>query len=89
MRTLILYSSYLGTKRAAYYDDWLEAFQSCPHFKVTARNIVPPQLKVANPSKYKDPEGLTLKRRVTTYQILYEMYSLGYVPLLRLIPCTS
>ncbi len=85
MRTLILYSSYLGTKRAAYYDDWLDAFQSCPHFEVTARNIVPPQLKVANPSKYKDPQGLALKRRFTTYQILYEIYSLGYVPLLRFL----
>jgi hypothetical protein len=85
MRTLILYSSYLGTKRAAYYDDWLEAFQSCPYFEIASHNIVPPQLKVANPSKYKDPEGLALKRRLNTYQFLYEIYSLGYVRLLRFL----
>jgi hypothetical protein len=25
----------VGTSRAGYYDDWLEAFQLCPHFDVT------------------------------------------------------
>jgi len=83
MRTLILYSSYLGTARASYYDDWLEAFQNCPHFEVTHRNIVPAYLKVANPSKYKNPEGSKLKRRWTPYRFLYEGYTLGYVPLMR------
>ena len=85
MRTLILYSSYLGTKRAAYYDDWLEAFQICPHFETTSRNIVPSYLKVANPSKFKNPEGSKLKRRWTPYRFMYEGYTLAYVPLLRFL----
>ena len=82
MRTLILYSSYLGTWRASYYNDWLEAFQRCHHFDVTCRNIVPPYLKVANPSKYQAPEGISLKRKPTSYQLLYQTYSRFYVPLL-------
>lgn len=85
MRTLILYSSYLGTSRASYYNDWLEAFQNCPHFEVTHRNIVPPYLKVANPSKYKNPQGSRLKRRWTPYRFLYESYSLGYIPLMHFL----
>lgn len=85
MRTLILYSSYLGTKRAAYYDDWLEAFQNCPHFEISSRNIVPSHLKVANPSRYKDPEGLKLKRKWTPYRFIYDSYTLGYVPLLHFL----
>ena len=85
MRTLILYSSYLGTKKASYYNDWLNAFQNCPHFDVTAQNIVPPYLKVANPSKYKNPQGLKLKRKVSLYQILYQSYTLGYIPLLEFL----
>ena len=83
MRTLILYSNYLGTYRASYYNDWLEAFQRCQNFEVTSRNIVPPYLKVVNPSKYKEPAGVRLKRRLTPYQFLYQTYSKFYVPLLK------
>ena len=82
MRTLILYSSYLGTWRASYYNDWLEAFQRFKNFEVTSRNIVPPYLKVANPSKYKNPEDMSLKREPTVYQFLYQTYSRLYLPLL-------
>ena len=82
MRTLILYSSYLGTWRASYYNDWLEAFDCCQNFEVTSRNIVPPYLKVANPAKYKEPTGVKLKRKLTPYQFLYQTYSEFYVPLL-------
>jgi len=85
MRTLVLYSSYLGTSRAGYYNDWLEAFQNCPHFDVTARNIVPPFLKVSNPSKYRNPDGVKLRRKPTPYQLLYQAYSLCYTPLLRFL----
>ena len=85
MRTLLLYSSYLGTWRASYYNDWLEAFENCQYFDVTARNIVPPYLKVANPAKYQDPEGLPLKRRLTLYQLFYQAYSQGYTPLLKFL----
>jgi hypothetical protein len=60
----------------------LEAFQHCRYFDVTSRNIVPPYLKVANPSKYKAPEGISLKRKPTPYQLLYQTYSWFYVPLL-------
>jgi hypothetical protein len=60
----------------------LEAFQRCHHFDVTSRNIVPPYLKVANPSKYQAPEGISLKRKSTPYQLLYQTYSRFYVPLL-------
>jgi len=60
----------------------LEAFQRCHHFDVTSRNIVPPSLKVANPSKYQAPEGISLKRKPTAYQLLYQTYSRFYVPLL-------
>jgi hypothetical protein len=35
MRTLVLCSGYVGTSRAGYYHDWLEAFQRCPHFDIT------------------------------------------------------
>jgi hypothetical protein len=83
MRTLVLYSSYLGTSRAGYYNDWLEAFQNSPHFEVTARNIVPPYLKVANPSKYRNPEGVKLKQKPTPYQLLYQTYSACYTPFLK------
>jgi hypothetical protein len=82
VRTLILYSNYVGTWRASYYNDWLEAFQRCQNFEVTSRNIVPPYLKVANPSKYDEPAGVRLKRRLTPYQFLYQTYSRFYVPLL-------
>lgn len=82
MRTLILYSNYLGTYRASYYNDWLEAFQRCQNFEVTSRNIVPSYLKVANPSKYEEPAGVTLKRKLTPYQFFYQTYSKFYVPLL-------
>ena len=85
MRTLILYSSYLGTRRASYYNDWLEAFQDCPYFDVTARNIVPPFLKVSNPAKYRNPEGVALRRRLTPYQILYQTYSIFYTPLIKFL----
>jgi hypothetical protein len=85
MRTLVLYSSYLGTSRAGYYNDWLEAFQSCPHFDVTARNIVPPYLKVSDPFKYRSPDGLKLRRRPTLYQFLYQAYSFCYTPLLKFL----
>jgi hypothetical protein len=60
----------------------LEAFQHCRYFDVTPRNIVPPYLKVANPSKYQAPEGISLKRKATPYQLLYQTYSWFYVPLL-------
>jgi hypothetical protein len=60
----------------------LEAFQHCKYFDVTSRNIVPPYLKVANPSKYQAPEGISLKRKPTPYQLLYQTYSRFYVPLL-------
>jgi hypothetical protein len=60
----------------------LEAFQRCHHFDVTSRNIVPPYLKVANPFKYQAPEGISLKRKPTPYQLLYQTYSRFYVPLL-------
>ena len=72
----------MGTYRTSYYNDWLEAFQGCDHFEITSRNIVPPYLKVANPSKYQDPEGGRLKRKQTLYQFLYQTYSRFYVPLL-------
>ena len=85
MRTLVLYSSYLGTSRAGYYNDWLEAFQCCRHFDVTARNVVPPYLKVSNPSKYRNPEGVKLKWKRTPYQLLYQAYSLCYTPFLKIL----
>jgi hypothetical protein len=83
MQTLVLYSSYLGTSRAGYYNDWLEAFQNSPHFDVTGRNIVPPYLKVSNPSKYRNPDGVKLRRKPTPYQLLYQAYSLCYKPFLK------
>ena len=89
MRTLVLYSSYLGTSRAGYYNDWLEAFQNSPHFDVTARNVVPPYLKVSNPSKYRNPDGVKLRRKPTPYQLLYQAYSLCYTPLLKLLMRTG
>jgi len=85
IRTLVLYSSYLGTKKASYYTDWLDAFQDCPYFDVTARNIVPTYLKVSNPSKYRDPEGLNFERRLTAYQFFYEGYSRCYAFLMKLL----
>jgi hypothetical protein len=89
MRTLVLYSSYLGTSRAGYYNDWLEAFQHSPHFDVIARNIVPPYLKVSNPSKYRNPDGIKLRWKPTPYQLLYEAYSLCYTPLLKFLVRTG
>jgi hypothetical protein len=89
MRTLVFYSSYLGTSRAGYYNDWLEAFQNSPHFDVTARNIVPPYLKVSNPSKFRNPEGIKLKRKRTPYQLLYQAYSLCYTPFLKTLMRTG
>jgi hypothetical protein len=85
MRTLVLYSSYLGTARASYYNDWLDAFMNCRHFDVTARNIVPPYLKVGNPSKYRDPEGMRLQRRVDAYQLFYQSYTWFYAFVLKSI----
>ena len=85
MRTLVLYSSYVGTSRAGYYNDWLEVFQGCPHFDVTARNIVPSYLKVSNPSKYRNPEGIKLRRKRAPYQLLYQAYSFFYTPLLKFL----
>ena len=85
MRTLILYSSYLGTKRAGYYNDWLEAFENCSHFEISSRNIVPSCLKVANPYRYRDPEGVKLNRKWNPYRFGYEAYTLGYVPLLHFL----
>jgi hypothetical protein len=52
---------------------------------VTSRNIVPPYLKVANPSKYEEPAGVRLKRKPTPYQFLYQTYSRFYVPLLHYV----
>lgn len=83
MRTLVLYSSYLGTRRASYYSDWLDAFLRCPSFQVTPRNIVPPQLKVPNPSKFRTPPDLDLERRTTLYSLLYQTYALAYRPFLK------
>lgn len=37
-KTLVLHAQY--TDRLSYYDDWLDAFQSSPHYDVTAINIV-------------------------------------------------
>lgn len=85
MRTLVLYSNYLGTKKASYYDDWLDAFQSCPHFKVNAQNIVPRYLKVPNYSRFKKPQGCTIERRKSLYQILYQSYGIFYEPFYKLM----
>jgi len=82
---LVLYSSYLGTQKASYYTDWLDAFQDCHYFDVTARNIVPAYLKIPNPSKYRDPEGLNLQRRFTAYQIFYESYTRCYASLMKFL----
>lgn len=82
MKTLVLYSAYLGTRKASYYDDWLDAFLDFKAFEITTANIVPPWLKTVNPSKYRNPEGVLLSRRVTPYRFLYEAYARAYKPLL-------
>lgn len=85
MRTLVLYSSYLGTSRAGYYNDWLDAFQNYSHFNVTPRNIVPPYLKVSNPSKYRNPEGVKSRWKLSPYRLFYQAYSFCYTPFLKFL----
>ncbi|RLC07279.1 MAG: hypothetical protein DRH43_11840 [Deltaproteobacteria bacterium] len=82
MKTLILYSSYLGTRKASYYSDWLDAFVRCNYFDITALNIVPSFLKVPNSSKYQNPRDLHLSRHTTAYQLLYQSYTFFYRRLL-------
>lgn len=48
-------------------------------------NIVPPYLKVSNPSKYKNPAGVVLDWKLTPYQVFYRAYSLCYTSLLKLL----
>ena len=80
MKTLVLYSGHSGTNKTSYYDDWLDAFLHCKYFDIRCRDIIPPYLRmrVPNPSRYEDPEGMPLSRRVSTYQVFYQSYSWFY-----------
>jgi len=85
MRVLVLYSSYLGTKKASYYDDWLDAFERCDQIDCEAHNIVPSYLKVSNPSKFGDKKTPDLRMKTSAYEIFYRTYSWFYTKYLKFL----
>jgi len=79
MKTLVLYSRYLGTKKASYYDDWLDAFSKDVDFDVTARNISPPYVKVPSTVRFTPPiTDPSLRWKVSLYKWSYQMYTRVY-----------
>ena len=85
MRVLVLFSSYLGTKKASYYNDWLDAFEKCDQIDCEAHNIVPSYLKVSNPSKYSNKNTPDLRMKTSAYEILYRTYSWFYTRYLKFL----